>query len=45
MLRKEGAMALFDGVLARCCWLVPRYVLAVSSYEYISEAAKVAMKA
>ena len=34
VLRTEGVLAFFDGVLARCMWLTPRYVIAVSSYEY-----------
>ena len=38
VLQKEGVSAFFDGVVARCCWLTPRYVIAVSSYEYISAA-------
>jgi hypothetical protein len=37
VLRKEGVLAFFDGVLARCMWLTPRYVIAVSSYEYMTK--------
>lgn len=38
VLAKEGAMAFFAGVGARCAWLTPRYVIAVSAYESLSQA-------
>ena len=36
VMRREGPLAFFDGVGARCLWLTPRYVIAVSAYEYAS---------
>ena len=38
IVKKEGAVALFDGVGARCFWLVPRLTVAISSFEWIKAA-------
>jgi len=35
IVRREGFLALFDGVLSRVLLLTPRLTIAVSSYEYI----------
>ena len=38
VLKNEGILAFFDGVVARCCWLTPRYVIAVSLFDSIKYA-------
>ena len=35
IVKREGAMALFDGVAARVIWLTPRLSIAVPAYEFL----------
>jgi len=38
VMKNEGVLAFFDGLVARCCWLTPRYVIAVSLFDTIKHA-------
>lgn len=37
--KTEGIIAFFDGVIARICWLTPRYVIAVSLFDTLKQRA------
>ena len=37
VFKTEGVLAFFDGVIARCCWLTPRYVIAVSLFDGLKD--------
>ena len=38
IVKREGVVALFDGVTARILWLTPRLSIAITLYEKIKEA-------
>ena len=35
VVKREGVLALFDGVLSRIMWLTPRFLIAMSTYDHI----------
>ena len=35
IIKREGPIALFDGVAARVMWLTPRLSIAVPTYEFL----------
>ena len=35
IIKREGVKALFDGVSSRIMWLTPRFLIAMSTYDYV----------
>jgi len=35
IIKREGIKALFDGVFSRILWLTPRFLIAMSTYDYV----------